>query len=81
MENQFTGGYVGGTGIGRRAGAASWRAGVKIIIGSATREGQKAVETLKPSLRAEDRGDGESSGGQRADFGLSQCLMKDRPRW
>jgi NADPH-dependent F420 reductase len=54
MENQFTVAIVGGT--GNLGGALALRLGapgVKIIIGSRDAEkAKKAVETLKPSLRA-----------------------------
>jgi NADPH-dependent F420 reductase len=54
MENQFTVAIVGGTGnLGGALAVRLGAPGVKIIIGSRDAEkAKKAVETLKPSLRA-----------------------------
>jgi 8-hydroxy-5-deazaflavin:NADPH oxidoreductase len=71
MENQFAVAIVGGT--GNLGGALALRLGapgVKIIIGSRDAEkAKKAVENLKPSLRAgEIEGMTNQAAVQRADF-------------
>ena len=71
MENAFTVAIVGGT--GNLGGALALRLGapgVKIIIGSRDAEkAKKAVETLKPSLRAgEIEGTTNQAAVKGADF-------------
>src|SRR5262249_57438151 len=71
MENTFTVAIVGGT--GNLGGALALRLGapgVKVIIGSrAAEKAKKAVETLKPSLRAgEIEGTTNQAAVKGADF-------------
>jgi len=79
MEN-LTVAIVGGT--GNLGGALALRLGapgVKIIIGSRDAEkAKKAVETLRPNLRA---GDLTGTTNRDATSSLSPCPMKGKRKW